>query len=335
MLKSQSTPAYIAFRSRPPGSSGAAIVLIRSDGSGRRTLTPIEKQFAAFRWSPDGRTLLYLCNHPDGSRVKIVDVKTGILRELHLPTARVSLPDWLPGSDRLVFAGFQEALSESGDLYIYDIRTETVVETLLRSVFPGSYACSPTGKYIAFTRHIGKRFALYLIHLDGNDIKRITQSNAGFPLWSWDGKKIAFTVISSAPFHTMKIGIADIQGSIIGMLGQEGSQSVPFGWSPDSEWLLWCSDQTGNFQVYISKSDGSITLNLSNSESNDRYPTWSPDGTKIAFWSDRSDEGTIWIMDGDGSNKRLLTSAPGWKDGPPLWMPCSASVGMRMAGKDR
>ncbi|MFT4540893.1 MAG: tricorn protease-like protein/C-terminal processing protease CtpA/Prc [Planctomycetota bacterium] len=67
-------------------------------------------------------------------------------------------------------------------------------------------------------------------------------------------------------------------------------------WSPDGRWVAYLSDRSGEYEVWITQSDGQgETRQLTKDTEGYKYdPTWSPDSNKIAF-SDRS--GSIFIHD--------------------------------------
>ena len=72
------------------------------------------------------------------------------------------------------------------------------------------------------------------------------------------------------------------------------------------------------------EADGSGQTNLTNSPSDEGWPSWSPDGGRIAF--DRDDE--VFVMNADGTAEELIAtgSDPSWSpDGE--WLAFSAPRG--------
>ena len=72
--------------------------------------------------------------------------------------------------------------------------------------------------------------------------------------------------------------------------------------------LAFVTDRDGDSEIYLTNSDGSGVVNLTDNPAEDWEPAWSPDGTKIVFNSDRSSAAEVWLMDDDGSNPTRLTT---------------------------
>lgn len=91
--------------------------------------------------------------------------------------------------------------------------------------------------------------------------------------------------------------------------------------SPDGARVLFQSNRTDNWQIYVMKLDGTELVQLTKHKANDATPVWSPDGSKIVFASDRDDsDSDIYVMDSDGTNQKRLTNQAG-DDSHPHWSP--------------
>jgi WD40 repeat protein len=78
--------------------------------------------------------------------------------------------------------------------------------------------------------------------------------------------------------------------------------------SRDGQWLAYYT--VGNqFDIAISRSDGTGERELTHDPANDRNPIWSADGRDVFFWSNRAGKNQIWSIGADGSQLRQLTFA--------------------------
>ena len=60
--------------------------------------------------------------------------------------------------------------------------------------------------------------------------------------------------------------------------------------SPDGSKILFESDRTGNWEIYVMNPDGKDVVQLTNNTAPDQTPSWSPDGRKIVFASERDND---------------------------------------------
>jgi WD40-like Beta Propeller Repeat len=130
------------------------------------------------------------------------------------------------------------------------------------AAFPGK-----NGK-IAFASTRDGNSEIYSMNPDASEQIRLTNNpaNDGSPVWSPDGKKIAFLSLRDGPPPN---GCA---------------------WGP-------CG------VIYVMNADGSnVTRVMSPLDQADIIPAWSPDGSKIAYYGSHLGHSDLWVMNADGSN---------------------------------
>ncbi len=89
-------------------------------------------------------------------------------------------------------------------------------------------------------------------------------------------------------------------------------------WSPDGRWIAYQSDAGGEYELYVTASDGSgQPRRLTDARRRYLYqPTWSPDSERIAFWDQSS---TLWLAAAkDGELTEVFTD-PGQGTAPLSW----------------
>lgn len=94
---------------------------------------------------------------------------------------------------------------------------------------------------------------------------------------------------------------------------------------PDGRLVLFQSNRSGEWQIYVMKPDGSELRQLTTMGAPNVTPMWSPDGTRIAFASERDGNSEIYVMKADGSDQKRLTNHPG-DDAHPHWSPDSSRI---------
>jgi tricorn protease len=80
-------------------------------------------------------------------------------------------------------------------------------------------------------------------------------------------------------------------------------------WSPDGKWIAYFSDATGEYELYLTQSDGKgETKQLTKNGNCFRYnPTWSPDSKRIAF-SDKT--GALYLHTMESGETKLVDTDP-------------------------
>jgi TolB protein len=125
---------------------------------------------------------------------------------------------------------------------------------------------------------------------------------------SFDGKTLA---ISSSTKDDGKsrsiIYTVPVKGGIPTRITEDGP-SYWHGWSPDGNWLSYCADRNGNYDVYKIPAKGGDEIRLTTADGLDDGPEYSPDGKYIYFNSTRNGMMQIWQMKPDGTEQELVTN---------------------------
>ena len=178
--------------------------------------------------------------------------------------------------------------------------------------------------WIAFTASEGGRRDVFLIRPDGTGEYNLTgglaNTFAEAPVWSWDGKLIAFDGIpNSDVLRDVYLVTVDPNPEQWQFTTQPGFDCYP-SFSPDGEHIVYMKEHDKNRDLFIADMEGNDILQLTDVEAHDYEPNWSPDGEHIAFTTRRDGNSEIYVMDADGSNLTRLTDDPGL-DWRPVFSP--------------
>jgi hypothetical protein len=261
-----------------------------------------------------------------------------------LPTATpvppTPTPTELPKSGRIAYTEYVGG-REPGryDIYIANVDGSGRYKLLPHASEP---AFSPDGRRLAF--YSWDEPGIFIINPDGTGRARVSPNPGdSWPTWSRDQSMIAYSSrrITDAIYSTRIRGIDDTKivndgeqpswgpdgrivyrgcsGATCGLMIVNPADSKPKGihittyandsnpiWSHKMNQIVFTSDRSGSWDIWIINPDGTGLRQLTNSPKSDVTPTWSVDGQWIFFRSDRDDEWAIWAMKPDGSNQVKL-----------------------------
>ena len=122
---------------------------------------------------------------------------------------------------------------------------------------------------------------------------------------SADGKFIALSN-SPAEGGGSRVYTVPFTGGIPRLITPVGP-SYLHGISPDNQYLAYCAERKGNFDVYVIPAKGGEEIRLTTAEDLDDGPEYSPDGQYIWFNSVRTGLMQVWRMKTDGTEQTQMT----------------------------
>ena len=180
---------------------------------------------------------------------------------------------------------------------------------------------APVKSKIAFSSFRDGRFDAYVMNTDGSGQQRLTaKPNVLFPVWSPDGRKVAFASADRQPWRggNFDLYVMNADGSGLRRLTRDPASDGAPVWSPDGRKIAFTRSHAPaegrgppESDVYVINVDGSGERNLTG-DGVSGGPTWSPDGRKIAFGASlQPGGGSIYVMNADGSGQQRLTRNSG------------------------
>lgn len=197
-------------------------------------------------------------------------------------------------------------------------------------------AWSPDGTEIALVRcgETGKgACAIFAVptKVESGKPRRVTEDGLyGRPVWSPDGKRLAFEpgTVTSLRHPGFVVVAADGNGVL---WSAHRADSDP-NWSPDGRWIAFVRTthvQGGRdirHDVYVIAADGTGARRISDGKTNADSPAWSPAGDQIVFTQSAEDDAgecpssALFSAAPDGSSLRQVTRY-GPLNAEPAWSP--------------
>ncbi len=268
--------------------------------------------------SPDGESVAYLTGEAGDLKINRIDWESESIVSLAGEVEDDQYPRWAPDGQRLAFLSHQDG-EPSVYLMTRDGSKATMVTANSGLDYIGGW--SPDGEWLVFHRNGNEADrGLWLRNPAGVNLVRLTDEPDSDPVWSPDGKHIAFVRTegdNSDIYLISRKKDSDWRGDpdTTRLTKAEGDDTSP-AWSPKGGNLAFVSYRTGSAEIFVMRGDGSKQSALTNNTADDLAPVWSPDGERLAFVSYLYGSGEIIVMKKDGSAQRRLTDNQAEDDSP-------------------
>lgn len=175
-----------------PRRKTSTLMVMDADGQNVQSLFSVQGSIFSPTWSPDGRTLAYAVQRPNGLPVIYVQGVDGGGQRLVTPFKGNNLgPSFSPDGSSLVFSGSHE----NNDPAIYELHLPSGQLRKLTHMTgaENSPSYAPDGRSFVFTADGGSRTPqLYRYNVYSRQANRIASGMASNPRVSPDGQKIAY-----------------------------------------------------------------------------------------------------------------------------------------------
>lgn len=170
---------------------------------------------------------------------------------------------------------------------------------------------------IYYVKQTGKTKEIWAMDYDGANQHQITHLGtiSISPRVSPDNSRLAFSSLGRYGFEIKVYSL--LLGRMVNFSNSGGTNISP-AWSPDGNQIAYSSSRTGDPDIWIADSNGSLARRITSFRGPDVSPVYNPKtSSQIAWISGRTGLPQLYIMDTDGSAVTRLTdggyvSSPSW-----------------------
>lgn len=233
-------------------------------------------------WGPDWRPspqyeIILFDSNIDGDReIYSRDLHTNITTQLTDNNSEDGLPSWSPDGQQIVFFSDRDGDDE---IFVMNADGSDVTQLTFNEYDDRTPAWSNGGDLIAYASLKNGNYDIFIMDLTGGNTIQLTSSpiKEFWPTWDPDDLFVAYTHFGSTQ-DTYQVNVT--QTSEPTLFKTDCSRIA---YSPDGEMIAYSSKQNGNWDIYTMTSEGTRSVQISFSRSDEWVPTWTPDSKEVIF----------------------------------------------------
>jgi Tol biopolymer transport system component len=269
-------------------------------------------------WSPDGRRIAFVRSKPKGAELSAAIWMVGTNGEGPMELGRsengsLKLPRWSP--DGHTIAAVQSFIQAGSPTSIFVVDVDSGKSRTIGATSGGfailSIAWNGAGDDLLYSQAES-------VSLNGAAGRIVRQNlvSGGTETLFWS--PYAGLIFDVAGPGTIVFGTGSPRQNVRETAVRGGSAKSHWltrgnstdrqpAYSPDGEWVIFSSNQSGNLDIWAVSTKTGAARRLTNDPAEDWDPDFTADGKQIVWSSNRSGHFEVWIAGADGSGARQLT----------------------------
>lgn len=266
-----------------------------------------------------------------GSRLEILDTRTGDREIVHTDPGSIQAPNWTPDGSALLF-------NRSGLLYRFDLASgdTTRIETGFATNNNNDHVLTLDGTMLGISHHVAEESntsIIFTLPATGGEPRRVTGLGPSYLHgWSPDNRFLVYTALRGDDYDIWRIAA---EGGVETRLTDSPGLDDGPEYTPDGSWIWFNSVRSGTMQLWRMRPDGSGAEQMTDDDYNNWFPHVSPDGSQIAYLSFTPDvppgdhpfyrHVTLRVMPASGGSSRVVAYVYGGQGtmNVPSWAPDS------------
>jgi TolB protein len=260
----------IAFSSNRDGDT--EIFLMEADGQNQHQMTSNNFTDDKPDISPDGRQIAWESNANGTFDIWVMNIDGTDAHPITDNNSQDWGPAWSPDGSQIAFHSVRG--DESG-IWIMDADGGNPRQlTVTANGADRSAAWSPDGSQIVYYSDRTEGRELYIVDVATGDEIRLTENEVYDGEPDWFGDELVFASTRSSENTRSDICFMSIDGSnsrcLTAITGTDDDPS----WSPDGDFIVFESGQSGNFDIWIMRPDGSELRQITSDGARDWSADW-------------------------------------------------------------
>jgi Tol biopolymer transport system component/DNA-binding winged helix-turn-helix (wHTH) protein len=278
-------------------------------------------------WFPDGQFLAVVARQQAGlNAIFLLAIDEGIMGRLTSPPGQSwgdGNPSVSPDGRRLAFTRSRTKWPDPADLYVLPLSAGRAPagEPQLATTRPidyGGLAWTSDGDRLVFPAERG----LWTVAFHkAPELLSVPGYNPSYPATAAKGDRLAF-VDSSEDLDIWRVDGPAVKNRFGGvrsaptkLIASTRDDTNPQ-YSPDGSRIAFTSSRAGTDAIWVSDSDGSNPVQVTDVKAETGTPRWSPDGRYLAFDSMKSGSEDIYVVPSQGGPIRRMTPESSEEDMP-------------------